>query len=246
MRFVCLDFETNGFSGGVSWTLPFSNYPIQLSVDIVEDGEITHAYDTLIAGATSFADWVLKNVHITVEEASKGVPFKQMLEDLASILQEGDTIVAHNISFDLDTAIGRTAKKLHITNQSLQKILQMPRFCTMRCAYTKSLQGGSSMKDLCAHYQVTLTNAHDARADSAALAECVAEAWRRGVMLDGMGAREGESINRVIQEPNQQRLDTWLATSSTPDPVAIIPARVEPIIEERRGRKRVRKGACAE
>ncbi len=116
MRYVCLDFETNGFSGGISWTLPFSNYPIQLSVDIVEDGEITHAYDTLISGATSFADWVNDNVPITVAEVSKGIPFKQMLEDLAGILQEGDTIVAHNISFDLDTAIGRTAKRLNIKN----------------------------------------------------------------------------------------------------------------------------------
>jgi DNA polymerase III epsilon subunit-like protein len=36
---------------------------------------------------------------------------------------------------------------------------------------------------LCRHFQVELTDAHDARADTRALAECVAEAWRRGVML---------------------------------------------------------------
>ncbi len=161
--------------------------------------------------------------------------------------KEGDTIVAHNISFDLNTAIGRTVDKLGITNQALQKILQAPRFCTMRCSYTKALQGRSTMKDLCAHFQVTLDNAHDARADSAALAECVAEAWRRGVMLDERGTREGERTNRVIQEPNQPRLDNWLTPISTPTPVAIVPARVEePIVEQRRGRKRVRKGTCIE
>ena len=247
MRYVCIDFETNGFSGGSSWTLPFSNYPIQLSVDIVEDGEITHAYDTLISGATSFAIWVKENVPITVTEASKGIPFKQMLEDLAGILQEGDTIVAHNISFDINLAIGRTADKLGITNEALQKILQAPRFCTMHCAYTKALKGRTSMKDLCDHFQVTLTNAHDARADSAALAECVAEAWRRGVMLDERGKRE-ERVEAVIRESKQPRLDNWMIPIPTPDPVAIVPERAEePIVEQRRGRKRaIRKGACTE
>ncbi len=102
------------------------------------------------------------------------------------------------------------------------------------------------MKDLCAHFQVTLDNAHDARADSAALAECVAEAWRRGVMLDEKDKRE-ERTEQVIQEPNQQRLDNWMIPISTPDPVAIMPARVEePIVEQRRGRKRARKGSCTE
>ena len=192
MRYVCLDFETNGFPSKGSWTLPFSSFPIQLSVDIVEDGEVTHAYDTIISGATSFAPWVLENIAITVAEASRGRPFRQVLEDLAGILQEGDTIVAHNASFDLDTAIGRTAEKLRIKTHALQKILQTPRFCTMRCAYTKALQGKSKLQDLCAHFEVILENAHDARADSAALAECVAEAWRRGVMLNERGDKERE------------------------------------------------------
>ncbi len=237
MRYVCIDFETNGFSGGSSWTLPFSNYPIQLSVDVVEDGEITHAYDTLISGATSFAIWVKENVPITVTEASKGIPFKQMLEDLAGILREGDTIVAHNISFDINLAIGRTADKLGITSEALQKILQAPRFCTMQCAYTKALQGGvDDERPLCT-FQVVLDNAHDARADSAALAECVAEAWRRGVMLDERGGQE-ERTTRVMRKSTQPKLDNWLAQNSI-DPATIVPERVEEsIVEQRRGRKR--------
>ena len=178
MRYVCLEFETNGFPSKGSWTLPCCSFPIQLSVDIVEDGEVTHAYDTIIAGATSFAPWVQENIAITLAEASRGKPFRGVLEYRAGLLQDGGTIVAHNASFDLDTAIGRTASKLGITTPALQKILEAPRFCTQRCAFTRSLDGGSSVKDLCAHFQVTLENAHDARADSAALAECVAEAWR--------------------------------------------------------------------
>ena len=40
-----------------------------------------------------------------------------------------------------------------------------------------------NMRQLCEHFQVSLMDAHDARADSAALAHCVAEAWRKGVMM---------------------------------------------------------------
>ena len=57
-----------------------------------------------------------------------------------------------------------------------------PRFCTMRCAYTKSVKA-TSLAKLCAHFEVPLEGAHDARADSRALARVVAEALRRGVML---------------------------------------------------------------
>ncbi len=96
------------------------------------------------------------------------------------------------------------------------------------------------MKDLCAHFQVTLNNAHDARADSAALAQCVAEAWRRGVMLE-RGAREGERqtlIPTLIQPP---MLDTWLARDSTTGHVTLVPESVEePSAKQIRGRKRAR------
>ena len=39
------------------------------------------------------------------------------------------------------------------------------------------------MEALCAHIEVTNEGAHDARFDTKALAHCVAEALRRGVML---------------------------------------------------------------
>ena len=58
-RYICLDFETNGFpTRGAErrdWPLPFSSFPTQISVDIVEGGEVSHAFDTYIRGATSLA-----------------------------------------------------------------------------------------------------------------------------------------------------------------------------------------------
>ena len=70
-----------------------------------------------------------------------------------------------------------------------REILQAPRFWTMKCAYSNTVFGRwPKLADLCAHFQVQLTNAHDARGDSRALAECIIEAERRGVMLNTVPA----------------------------------------------------------
>eukprot|EP00973_Karenia_brevis_P026133 3607253-Karenia_brevis.AAC.1 len=187
-RFVVIDIETNGFAEKnaprSNWTLPFSSYPIQVSVDIVEDGQVHHAYDCIVHGARGLAAWVQKNVPITLEDIQHGRPFQQVLEDIAGLLQDGDTIVAHNVAFDLDTAIARTARKLNLDTPALRRILEAPRFCTMRCAYSRQVFGRAPpLHELCKHFEVDLQNAHDATADSIALANCLAEAVKRGVMV---------------------------------------------------------------
>ena len=189
-RYVCLDFETNGFPGAKGaprsdWTLPWSSFPIQLNVDIVKHGEVTHAMDTLIQGAQQFAPWVRENVPITHADLDDhGAHFEDVVEQLGALLRDGDVIVAHNVRFDLETVLARTASKMDYDSPALRMILSAPRFCMMRCAYNRMALGSNpGMAKLCEHFQVPLEGAHDARVDSAALAECVAEAWRRGVML---------------------------------------------------------------
>ena len=197
-RYVCLDFETNGFPGKASapredWTLPWSSFPIQLSVDFVEHGDVIHAMDEVIRGATQLSPWVRNNVPVTLKDiAERGVNFMDAVKQLAGMLREGDMIVAHNAQFDMETVLARTTKKLSDLYDlaylddfpAVRAILEAPRFCTMRCAYSQTTVGKQpSMGQLCEHFQVSLVGAHDARADSAALAHCVAEAWRRGVML---------------------------------------------------------------
>ena len=172
--------------------MPWSSFPIQLSVDFVEHGEVTHAMDTLIRGVIQLSPWVKENVPITLKDIQeRGVDFRGVLQQLADMLRAGDMIVAHNAHFDLETVLARTTNKLYdlecldaATNAAARAILETPRFCTMRCAYSQTTFGKPpSMSQLCEHFQVSLVGAHDARADSAALAHCVAEAWRRGVML---------------------------------------------------------------
>ena len=193
-RYVCVDFETNGFSEPgaprAEWTLPWSNFPTQISVDIVEDGVVSHAYDAVISGATGLSAWARDNVRLTLPQIRAGTPFREIVRTLNALLRDGDTIVAHNASFDLDTVLSRTAQKLRERDGTefpgLDRVLQAPRFCTMRCAYARGMCTGRKQPTLallCKHFEVELTDAHDARADTRALAECVAEAWRRGVML---------------------------------------------------------------
>ena len=188
-RFVCLDFETNGFPTKNAyckdWPLPFSSYPIQVSVDITEDGVTWHEYDSLIKGATRFAPWVREHVPVSLSGIwIEGKELSDVIADLANLLQEGDTIVAHNVSFDLDTVLGRATERLGIDTPELRRILAAPRFCTMRCAYARmAFKRPPKLQELCDHFEVQLERAHDATGDSKALAECVAEAWRRGVML---------------------------------------------------------------
>jgi DNA polymerase III epsilon subunit-like protein len=153
----------------------------------VQDGEIHHAFDTIISGATNLSAWAKTHVNVTIEEIRGGMPFRWVVKKLAALLQDGDTIVAHNVKFDLDTVLARTAQRMKERDYAevagLDRILQAPRFCTMRCAYARSLDKQPSLKLLCKHFEVELVDAHDARADTRALAGCVAEAWRRGVML---------------------------------------------------------------
>ena len=77
MRFVCIDFETNGFPAGGADCMPFSSYPIQVSVDVVDpDSRVEHIYDSCIRGATRLAPWVCQNVPVSLEDISTGKNLK--------------------------------------------------------------------------------------------------------------------------------------------------------------------------
>ena len=69
LRYVCLDFETNGFPEKDCkpdcQPRPWSSYPIQVSLTAVENGEVVHLYDSYIQGAESFNIWVAKHVPIS-------------------------------------------------------------------------------------------------------------------------------------------------------------------------------------
>ena len=89
-RYLVIDFETNGFSDRNAdrkyWTLPWQNYPCQLSVDVVDDGEAWHAFDPLIRGAIRFGQWSQENLNFTVEEANeRGQALPEVIQRLAEL-----------------------------------------------------------------------------------------------------------------------------------------------------------------
>ena len=126
-----------------------------------------------------------------MSDVLNGKPLVCIVDDLAALLHEGDVIIAHNISFDMDLALLRTCERMRIYSPGLRRILSSPRFCTVKCAYSQSVFGRwPKLKELCQHFNVELNQAHDARGDSAALAQCVSAALKRGVMLEVEGRKK--------------------------------------------------------
>ena len=191
LRYVCLDFETNGFPmkdcKPDCQPMPWSSYPIQVSLTAVENGEVVHLYDSHIQGAESFNAWVSRNVPVTFADLAQAPPLPKVIQEVARLLRPTDWLVAHNAHFDLETCLARTGQKAKIYSEDLHFILSLPRFCTMNCSYMRSVSPRRpSLALLCKHFGVDFDEAaaHDATYDSLKLACCVAEASRRGVMLD--------------------------------------------------------------
>ena len=187
LRYVCLDFETNGFPEKDCKPMPWSSYPIQVSLTAVENGEVVHLYDSYIQGAESFNIWVAKHVPITFKDLSRAPKLPKVIQEIAAVLRPTDWLVAHNARFDFETCLARTGQKERIYSEDLHFILSLPRFCTMNCSYVRSVSPRRpTLALLCKHFGVDFDEAaaHDATYDSLKLACCVAEAGRRGVMLD--------------------------------------------------------------
>ena len=105
---------------------------------------------------------------------------------MASKLKPDDFIVAHNVRFDMEQCLRRTAEFKGIKSPELDFILGLPRVCTQNCEYVKSVlhPGERRLENLCKHVCVDFntSSAHDATYDTLKLAESCAEALYRGVM----------------------------------------------------------------
>ena len=156
MRFVCMDFETNVFFDEKVYVLPWTSFPIQVSLTAVENGVVTHLYDSLIQGADSFATWVKDNVPIKTFDLDGAPGLRTVITEMASKLKPDDFIVAHNIRFDMEQCLRRTAEFKGIKSPELDLILSLPRFCTQNCEYVKSVlrKGERRLENLCKHFCV--------------------------------------------------------------------------------------------
>ena len=172
MRYLAIDFETNGRP--CDRVLPCGAYPTQVSVSafVPASGEVLHLYDSFIHGARSLTDWVLENTPVTLELLQNAPPAAEVSAALAELWQAGDIVVAHSTCFDLGMVLPKIAKWDH-------PFLTAPRICTMREAWPRKALGKmQSLSDLCGLLRVPFkaAEAHDATYDTMALARCMKEA----------------------------------------------------------------------
>jgi DNA polymerase-3 subunit epsilon len=156
-RFAVIDVETSGLR-------PDRHRLLQIGiVRTMGDGTEIDRWDTLLR-----APWRPvggRKIHGLSRRALRGAPrLRQVAGELAGVL-EGSVVCAHNIEFDWPFLAA-----------SLQRAGRPPpdaqRLCTL--ALSRSLDPERTrshrLSDLCRHYGVPLTRAHDASADAAATA----------------------------------------------------------------------------
>jgi DNA polymerase III epsilon subunit-like protein len=235
MRYLCIDFETNGLPH--ERLRPCAAFPTQVSVDVFDPAanEVVHLYDSFICGAVDLSEWVLKNTPVTHELLTKAPSSDRVASELAELWCDGDVLVAHNAQFDLGKVLPLIAEHDH-------PFLTAPRICTKTESWGRKAVGKvPSLKDLCAHLKVEFDpeKAHDATYDTYALASLMQAAhsgeqsWSvklplvKGDSVEKVtfGRHKGESFQAVFEEdpsycrwllrerlslPNARRFVAWI------------------------------------
>jgi DNA polymerase III alpha subunit (gram-positive type) len=178
MRFLCLDFETNGRPQ--DWVRPCGAFPTQVSVTafVPATDEVAQLYDSYIFGATSLSDWVECNTPVNLKLLETGQSGEEVSAALAALWQEGDVVVAHNAQFDLRTVLPKIAWFDH-------PFFTAPTICTMCQPWARKIAGKApNMSELCGFFKVPYNakSAHDARYDSNALACCMKAVHKDGLV----------------------------------------------------------------
>ena len=196
--FLIFDFETSGVGEcrGVPYPssvapLPRPNYPVQLAAQYIDtDNVILKSEKILIHGVERLDPWVLLHcADLSVKECEKeGISFKCALRKLANMIDENDdcTIVAHNIQYDWNEVIVKTARELDLDeSKDFLKLKHCKQFCTCvndahnklkTCYFYKKLNKwiGPNLKKLAQQCNVEYDDlqAHDAMYDVNVTRQC--------------------------------------------------------------------------
>jgi DNA polymerase-3 subunit alpha len=111
---------------------------------------------------------------ITQEVADdKGVPWHNMYDKFIDDLKDCNTLVAHNIQFDISIMLSEMYR--YGKDEGITEMLQKERLCTMQSGKkAMGLKKNPKLSDLYKHfYNVEMTNAHDASADTLYCQQCL-------------------------------------------------------------------------
>ena len=177
MRFLAIDFETNGLASDD--VHPSGAFPTQVSVHAYDPDkdEIEHLYESYIQGAESLSSWVMENTHIRLE-LLQDAPLPEVVSArLAALWRENDVVVAHNTKFDLETVLLKIATKDHPFYKS-------KRACTMSQNWCPRLDK-PRLYQLCRGLGVPyeISESHAASHDSLVVAMCVQAACHEGMPM---------------------------------------------------------------
>lgn len=173
-RAFCFDTETTALISNVARKESKQPRIIELYGCVVEDGNVVDDLDFLCDPGIQLSDEVQKITNISPEDLKGKLPFKDHADDVLAIIETCDTIVAHNLFYDLHV--------LSVELQRLGKSLVCParRVCTVED--TEHLKGYRlSLSAL--HEELfgeKFEGAHRAKTDVMAMVRCYNELVKRG------------------------------------------------------------------
>lgn len=142
--------------------------------------------------------------------------------ELAEQAAAGRPLVVMNAPFDL-TMLDRELKRHRAS--TLSRYLQSSSLCVLDPrVLDKHLdryrKGRRTLTDLCAHYEVELSEAHDAAADAQAALDVVRAVGRRfASRLERLSPAELHTLQAVWHAAQARGLQAWFARSGTPEVV---------------------------
>ena len=157
--FAVIDLETTGFAYNGNDRI------CEIGVVLLDpDGNREYSYTTLV---NPQRDLGAQHVHgIDATDARVAPKFDDIVGDLTAVLA-GRVMVAHNSAFDTGFLVAEYARAGHSLDLTYDSTL-----CTMRMAQEHGAP--SRLQDCCAHFGISLTDAHHALADAEAAAALLA------------------------------------------------------------------------
>ncbi|MEV5609792.1 3'-5' exonuclease [Streptomyces sp. NPDC052225] len=172
------------------------------------------------AGATEIHG--LTDEHVQRNGRWPAPVMEEIGRELAEQAAGGRPLVVMNAPFDL-TLLDRELKRHR--NSSLSRYLEAsplnvldPRVLDKHL--DRYRKGRRTLTDLCAHYEVELTGAHDAGADAQASLDVVRAIGRRfATRLERLSPAELHTLQAVWHAAQARGLQAWFARSGTPETV---------------------------